>query len=86
MPTISIFFGIVVQMYWNEHNPPHFHCRYGEYQAVIAIESLQLIEGELPPKALSLVLEWAHLHQDELRRDWVLCQTKQAPQPIPPLE
>lgn len=63
MPTISEFFGILILMYYNDHAPPHFHARYGEYEALIKIEPLGLLKGYLPPKALSLVIEWALIHQ-----------------------
>lgn len=86
MPTISQFFGIVIQMFWNEHAPPHFHCQYGEYEAIINIQTLELIEGKMPRRAQSLVLDWAELHQAELLEDWNLCEAKQQPKPIAPLE
>ncbi len=86
MPTISSFFGMLIQMFWNDHAPPHFHCVYGEYEAVIGIRDLQVIEGELPRRALNLVLDWAELHQAELLEDWELCRAKQQPKPIAPLE
>jgi Domain of unknown function (DUF4160) len=86
MPTISIFFGIIIQMYWNEHAPPHFHCRYGDFEVVIDIQKLEVIEGKFPRRALNLVLDWAELHQTELLEDWLLCQVKQQPKPIAPLE
>ena len=86
MPTISIFFGIIVQMFWNEHKPPHFHCTYGEFEALIDIRTLEIMEGKMPRRALNLVLDWAELHQAELLEDWELCQAKQQPKPIAPLE
>lgn len=70
MPRISAFYGIVIYMYFNEHNPPHFHAVYGEYQVEIAIESLAILEGKFPPKALGLVMEWAAQHQEELLTNW----------------
>ena len=57
-------------MYWNDHNPPHFHVRYGDYNAVILIENFSLSEGWLPPKALALVIEWAAIHQKDLIENW----------------
>ena len=57
MPEISRFLGIVIQMYFNEHNPPHFHVQYNEYRAALLIESLGVMEGKLPAKVLSLVVE-----------------------------
>ena len=86
MPTISEFFGILIRMYFNDHAPPHFHARYNEHEAVIAIGELKVIEGGLPNRALGLVLEWAHLHRDELLTDWERCQEKQHPAQISPLE
>ena len=86
MPTISQFFGIVIRMFWNEHAPPHFHAQYGEYEAIINIQTLEQMEGKMPRRALSLVLDWAELHQAELLKNWNLCEAKQQPKPIAPLE
>lgn len=61
MPTISEFFGILILMYYNDHAPPHFHARYAEHEALIRIDPLGILQGHLPPKALSLVMEWAAL-------------------------
>ncbi len=86
MPTISQFFGIVIQMFWREHAPPHFHALYGEFEALIDIRTLEVIEGKLPKRALALTLEWAAEHRIELMEDWDLCQAKQLPKRIQPLE
>lgn len=86
MPTISQFFGIVIQMFWREHAPPHFHALYAEYEALIDIQTLEIIQGNLPKRALTLVVEWAMQHQNELMEDWILCQQKQLPKRIAPLE
>jgi hypothetical protein len=86
MPTISIFFGIVIQMFWNDHSPPHFHCKYGEHNASIDINQLMLMSGSLPRRTLNLVLDWAELHQQALLDNWKLCQNGISPKPIPPLE
>ncbi len=86
MPTISQFFGIVIQMFWNDHAPPHFYCQYGDHEAIINIKTLEVIEGKLPRRAMNLVLDWAELHQAELIEDWNLCEAKQQPKPISPLE
>ncbi len=85
MPTISIFYGIVIQMFWKDHAPPHFHALYGEYEAQIDIRTLQVIEGRLPRRALQLVLDWAELHKTELLEDWELCTRMQTPKKIAPL-
>ena len=86
MPTISQFFGIVIRMFFDEHAPPNFHAVYGEWQAEIDIEKLELLAGRLPRRAMALVLDWAELHQAELLADWDLCRAHQAPKPIRPLE
>jgi len=80
-----MFFGIVIRMYYDDHPPPHFHAYYGSDVAVIAIESLEVLEGGLPRRALALVIEWAQQHRDELREDWRLAETHQALKPVPPL-
>ena len=85
MPTISSFYGIIIRMFFNEHAPPHFHAQYAEYKASINIQSLELMEGDLPRRALNLVLDWAELHQSELLRDWELCEQHQQPLKINPL-
>ena len=59
MPTISFFYGLVIQMFWDDHAPPHFHASYAEHEALIDIRTLAVIEGQLPRRAMTLVLEWA---------------------------
>ncbi len=59
MPTISAFYVVLIQMFWRDHAPPHFHALYAEYEALVDIRTLEVIEGELPRRALALVLEWA---------------------------
>ncbi len=68
------------------HFPPHFHALYAEYEAQINIQTLEVIEGKLPRRALVMVLEWASEHRAELTEDWNLCRAKQLPKPIKPLE
>ena len=70
MPEISRFLGIVVLMYFSEHNPPHIHVRYNEHQAVICIRTLNVLAGSLPAKVRGLVAEWAELHRDSLLDMW----------------
>ncbi len=70
MPEISRFLGIVIYMYFNEHNPPHFYAEYNEYKAAISIETFGVVAGKLPSKVLSLVVEWAQEHQLELLDNW----------------
>jgi len=65
MPTISMFYGIIIQMYWNDHAPPHFHVRYSEYRATVGIQKIEVLAGSLPRNAERLTLEWAAEHQAE---------------------
>ncbi len=85
MPTISVFYGIVIQMYWKDHGPPHFHALYAEQEALIDIRELRILRGSLPRRAMALVLEWAAEHQGELAEDWNLCSQLQPPKAIEPL-
>lgn len=74
MVQISRFFGIIISMYYQDHNPPHFHIKYNEFEALICIEDLRLLHGKLSPKALALVIERASIHQKELlanREKWL---------------
>ncbi len=73
-------------MFWDEHEPPHFHATYGEHKATVSIRELKILEGSLPRRASQLVLDWAELHQSELLRDWDLCQSNQQPDSIAPLK
>ncbi|MCL2254168.1 MAG: DUF4160 domain-containing protein [Lachnospiraceae bacterium] len=84
MPTISRFYGLVIKMYFrqSEHNPPHIHALYGECLGVIDIQTLEMIEGDLPAKALNLVREWAEDHKLELMDIW----NTQIFRKLPPLE
>jgi Domain of unknown function (DUF4160) len=86
MPTISTFYGILIKMFFNDHVPAHFHAEYAEFKATIDIEKLKILEGQLPRRALELVLDWAELHKNELIEDWSLCQMKQQPKKIEPLK
>ena len=69
MPEISSFYGIVIYMYFNEHNPPHFHVNYGEYNAIVTIED-GIVTGSIPRRALNLIYDWLDLHKDELMENW----------------
>jgi hypothetical protein len=86
MPTISIFYGIIIQMFWGDHAPPHFHALYAEYEVLVNIQTLEIIKGTMPRRALALVLEWASEHRTELLEDWKLCEQNQTPKKISPLE
>lgn len=86
MPEISRFYGIIIAMFYDEHNPPHFHARYGGQKAAIRIENFTLLEGMLPPRALGLVMEWAAIHKDELLRNWERALKKESLLKIEPLK
>jgi len=86
MPRVSSFFGIIIAMYFNDHAPPHFHAVYQGQEAQISIESLEILRGSLPRRALALVLEWAVLHRNELRQDWEKARLGVPLDPIEPLE
>jgi hypothetical protein len=73
-------------MFWNDHAPPHFHASYGHFKGIIDIKLLQMIEGDLPRRALNLIIDWAELHQAELFADWELCIQKKMPNKIEPLK
>ncbi len=85
MPEISRFYGIVVQMYFGDHPPPHFHARYAGHKAKIDLDTLSVIDGKLPARALGLVIEWAALHQAELREAFSRAANSQAPGKVDPL-
>ena len=83
MPTVSWFYGIAVAMYYNDHNPPHFHAQYGQSKAVIGIADGRIIAGSLPPTALRLVSEWALVHKLDLENNWARARRDQPLERIP---
>lgn len=85
MPTLSVFYGIVIQMFWDDHPPPHFHATYAGEEPMIEIESSRVLQGHLPRRALRFVLEWTELHRDELMEAWDKCSTLTPPKRIAPL-
>lgn len=82
MPEITRFYGIIIKLFSGAHPPPHFHAVYGEHNALFDIESLDVIEGDLPPRAMKLVVEWATEYQSELIRMWQTQEFKK----LPPLQ
>jgi hypothetical protein len=88
MPTISMFYGIIIRMYYGpgEHPPPHFHVYFAEHKAMVDIRTCEFLEGALPKKQEKLVLAWAELHQDELLADWELVMNGEEPFKIQPLK
>ena len=86
MPEISRFLGIIIAMYYNDHNPPHFHAKYGDFEATIAMATGELVGGALPPRVLGLVQEWRECHKAELVEDWGLARQRKSLKRIDPLE
>jgi Domain of unknown function (DUF4160) len=84
-PTISVFHGLIIRVYWNDHAPPHFHAIYADFEAHYAIHKLEVLRGGLPSRAHPLVLEWAALYRTELMEDWQLCESRRMPKKIKPL-
>jgi hypothetical protein len=70
MPELSRFLGMVISIYFDDHNPPHFHVGYNDQEALISINDLSVIKGDLPPRVMGLAMEWARLHQTELLENW----------------
>jgi Domain of unknown function (DUF4160) len=86
VPELCRFFGIIITMYYNDHPPPHFHVRYGQQKAIIAIESLSVLEGKLSSRVLGLVIEWASQHQAALLKNWQFARENIVLETIEPLE
>ena len=82
MPVIARFYGILVKMYFREHGTPHFHAIYGEYNGVFDIETLEMIEGDLPRRAQRMIEEWATQYKADLMTMW----NSQAYKKLPGLE
>ena len=85
MPEISRFLGIKITMYQDDHNPPHFHAVYSEYEAQFSIAPLEIIKGKLPPRVLGMIMEWASMHKNELLKNWESLQNGQQIKKIKPL-
>ena len=84
MPEISRFYGIIVRMFYNDHNPPHIHVEYQEYEAIVELES-GIVKGEMPRRALNLIYEWIDIHLEELLVDWELARELKPLKRIDPL-
>lgn len=70
MPEVTRFYGITIKIFFGDHPPPHFHAIYGEFNALVSIETLAILEGDLPNRAEKLIIEWATLYQNELMNIW----------------
>ena len=89
MPTICMFYGLLISLFYEEgdrHHTPHFHVRYQAFKAAIAIEDGRVLAGNLPPRQTKLVIAWAELHQDELMANWELVRNGEEPFRIAPLQ
>jgi hypothetical protein len=86
VPTISRFYGILIQMFFDDKHGPHFHAVYAEYKASIDIRNGQVVAGSLPPRAYKLVKDWAKKHRAELLEDWERARRQEPLQEIDPLE
>jgi hypothetical protein len=84
LPTISRFYGILIYMNYNDHNPPHFHARYQDQEVTVSIEA-GLVHGEMSRRALQMIFEWSERHQAELMRNWELARDHKTLEPIAPL-
>jgi hypothetical protein len=85
MPQISYFLGVIIRMFYRDHNPPHFHAFYGEHQALIDIQKNEILSGSLPPRVLGIVVEWTAIHQEELLENWKRAMNKEELLNIAPL-
>ena len=86
MPRVCEFFGVVIYMYYNDHHPPHFHAEYAEHEALFTIDTLEILEGELPRRPRAFVVEWASLYREALRANWERARQGLPLQAIEPLE
>jgi len=86
VPVVSRFFGIVIRMYFHDHEPPHFHASYGSAEARILIDPVRVLAGGLPPRPLALVAEWARLRRVDLLENWRRLHSDEPPRAITPLE
>ncbi len=85
MPIICRFFGIVIYLLWRDHNPPHFHARYGDGEIIVEIETGK-VTGNIPQRALNMIQEWRGQHKEELLVDWKLAEQNKPLVRISPLE
>ncbi|MFN5425686.1 MAG: DUF4160 domain-containing protein [Bacteroidota bacterium] len=82
---MSFFLGVIIRIFYRDHNPPHFHTFYADFEGIFDIEKNELIGGELPPRVLGIVTEWTALHQDELLENWEKARQQESLKTIAPL-
>ena len=85
MPQISYFLGVIIRMFYRDHNPPHFHAVYADFEGIIDIEKNQIIGGCHPPRVLGIVTEWSAIHQNELMDNWERARQQESLKDIAPL-
>jgi len=85
MPQISYFLDVFIRMFYRDHNPPHFHAVYADFEGIIDIEKNEIIGGELPPRVLVLVKEWSAMHKTELMDNWERARQQESLKDIAPL-
>ena len=88
MPVVSMFYGIIVSLYYldnKQHHKPHIHAKYQEDEVVVSIADGEVLDGRLPPAKMRLLLAWLEIHRDELAADWDLAVSGQQPYKIDPL-
>ena len=85
VPTLSVFYGIVIKMFFDDHDPPHLHVEYAGQEAKVGLAGSELMRGVIPPRALRLVREWIILHRDELEENWRLAKAMQPVRRVEPL-
>ena len=86
MPIISTFFGIVVRVFHDDHEPPHVHVQYGEHKAVVEIATGRILAGRLPPRVRRILLEWLRLRRNEVVKAWTIAREQRIPPRVRPLE
>jgi phosphomannomutase len=86
VPRIAEFYGIAIYMYYQDHEPPHVHAKYGGHGVVLAVRSLRVLKGRLPPRALALVRRWARMNRRELEANWTRARGGRTLRPVSPLE
>jgi hypothetical protein len=85
MPKISQFFGIMIFMFFRDHMPPHIHAKYGDYEGIVGLNPIGQIKGNLPPRVLGLVIEWANMYSKELNNAWQAASKGETIPKVPPL-
>lgn len=86
MPIVSVFFGIVIRLYHADHNPPHFHAIYGDFEAIVELKTGKILKGQMPARGKNLIEEWRKKHLKELNEAWLAVSQLKMPKKIKGLE